>query len=127
MSAMPTLSAHTLLAGGDQQPPLILVHGAANSGRVWSFWQDELARRGWSSHAIDLRGHGASGAADLGTTGMADYADDVVAFARTLRQRLIGRRRLTLGAGPEPARAPEDWIRGRQLARKEVATAGVAD
>ncbi len=86
MSAMPTLRAHTLLAAGDHRPPVILVHGAANSGRVWTFWQDELARRGWSSHAIDLRGHGASAAADLGTTRMADYAADVVAFARTLRQ-----------------------------------------
>jgi pimeloyl-ACP methyl ester carboxylesterase len=65
---------------------VILVHGAANSGRVWTFWQVELARHGWSSHAIDLRGHGASAAADLGITRMADYADDVIAFARTLRQ-----------------------------------------
>ena len=86
MSAMPTLRAHTLLVGGDDRPPVILVHGAANSGRVWTFWQDELARHGWSSHAIDLRGHGASAAADLGVTRMADYADDVIAFARTLRQ-----------------------------------------
>ena len=86
MSAMPTLRAHTLLVGGDDRPPVILVHGAANSGRVWTFWQDELARHGWSSHAIDLRGHGASAAADLGITRMADYADDVIAFARTLRQ-----------------------------------------
>ena len=65
---------------------MILVHGAANSGRVWTFWQDELARHGWSSHAIDLRGHGTSAAADLAITRMADYADDVIAFARTLRQ-----------------------------------------
>ncbi len=86
MSAMPTLRAHTLLVGGDDRPPVILVHGAANSGRVWTFWQDELAGHGWSSHAIDLRGHGASAAADLGITRMADYADDVIAFARTLRQ-----------------------------------------
>jgi len=86
MSAMPTLRAHTLLVGGGDRPPVILVHGAANSARVWTFWQDELARHGWSSHAIDLRGHGASATADLGITRMTDYADDVIAFARTLRQ-----------------------------------------
>jgi pimeloyl-ACP methyl ester carboxylesterase len=55
---------------------VILVHGAANSGCGWTFLQDELADHGWSSHAIDLRGHGASAAADLGITRMADYADD---------------------------------------------------
>jgi len=83
---MPTLRAHSRLVGGDERPPLILVHGAANSARVWAFWQDELARRGWSSHALDLRGHGASGSVDLGATRMADYADDLVALARTLRR-----------------------------------------
>jgi hypothetical protein len=32
MSAMPTLRVHTLLVGGDDRPPVILVHGAPNSG-----------------------------------------------------------------------------------------------
>src|SRR5262245_5541035 len=83
------IRALTLLAGGHEGPALILVHGAANSGRVWTFWQNELARRGWTSHAIDLRGHGASEVGDLGTTSMADYADDVVTLARTLRRAPI--------------------------------------
>ena len=59
------------------RPPIVLVHGAANSAVVWRFWQAELAVRGWSSWALDLRGHGGSDAADLGRTTMADYADDV--------------------------------------------------
>jgi pimeloyl-ACP methyl ester carboxylesterase len=80
------LRAHSVLAGDDARSPVILVHGAANSGRVWTFWQEDLARRGWSSHAIDLRGHGASVPAELASTRMADYAADVVALARTLRQ-----------------------------------------
>jgi pimeloyl-ACP methyl ester carboxylesterase len=82
---MSRLRAHTLVVWDGGRPPLILVHGAANSARVWSFWQGELARLGWSSHAVDLRGHGASAAVDLGATRMADYADDVIAFARSLR------------------------------------------
>jgi pimeloyl-ACP methyl ester carboxylesterase len=86
MCLMSRLRAHTLLVWDGERPPLILVHGAANSARVWGFWQDELGRRGWSSHAIDLRGHGTSAAVDLSATRMADYADDVIAFARTLRQ-----------------------------------------
>lgn len=83
---VPTLRVHSLLVGGEERPPLILVHGAANSARVWAFWQHELARRGWPSHALDLRGHGQSAPVDLGTARMADYADDVIALARTLRQ-----------------------------------------
>ncbi len=39
-------------------PPIVLVHGAANSAGVWTFWQHELARLGYASYAIDLRGHG---------------------------------------------------------------------
>ena len=85
-SRMPLLSVHSLLVGGEALSPLILVHGAANSARVWTFWQNELAHRGWPSHALDLAGHGHSVAADVGVMRMADYADDVVTLARTLRR-----------------------------------------
>jgi len=57
-------------------PPIVLVHGAANSALVWTFWQEELAACGWASHAIELRGHG-SEPFDLSRTTMRDYADDV--------------------------------------------------
>ena len=63
-----------------QRPPLLLVHGAANSSPVWRFWQQALAKRGWSSHAVDLRGHGASEGSVDGAT-MSDYADDVAGVA----------------------------------------------
>jgi pimeloyl-ACP methyl ester carboxylesterase len=63
----------------------VLVHGAANSAAVWIFWQEELCRRGWSSHALDLRGHGLSAATDLSTTRMQDYASDVIDCAAQLR------------------------------------------
>lgn len=58
-------------------PPTVLVHGAANSAVVWTYWQQELAKLGWASHAIDLRGHGRSDPIDLSSTSMSDYADDV--------------------------------------------------
>lgn len=60
------------------QPPIVLVHGAANSAKVWRFWQLELASRGWASHAIDIRGHGKSSQVDLSQTSMNDYAADVL-------------------------------------------------
>lgn len=74
-----------VVAGGDDaRPPLLLVHGAANSARVWSPWQAALAGLGRSSWALDLRGHGASEPVDLSQTRMADYVDDVCAAARRL-------------------------------------------
>lgn len=63
--------------GPSERPPVVLVHGAANSAAVWTLWQRELAERGWPSYAIDLRGHGQSDPIDLSSTAMQDYADDV--------------------------------------------------
>ena len=73
-----TLSVTVTLPQEDRGlPPLVLVHGAANSSGVWAFWQTQLAQHGWPSYAIDLRGHGGNDPADLSTTTMEDYADDV--------------------------------------------------
>ena len=78
------MTADHRLLPPDLRPPLVLVHGAANSARVWTFWRRELEARGFEVHTPDLRGHGAQAAVDLSDTGMADYAADVVAAARTL-------------------------------------------
>lgn len=59
------------------RPPIVLVHGAANSAPVWTFWQQMLASEGWASYAIDLRGHGGSDPLDLSGTSMHEYAADV--------------------------------------------------
>src|SRR5438093_13012459 len=72
------------MASPSDRPPLLLVHGAANSSRVWVFWRQALERRGWTTLALDLRGHGERAGPDLGATRMADYAEDVVLAARTL-------------------------------------------
>jgi pimeloyl-ACP methyl ester carboxylesterase len=66
------------------RPPIVLVHGAANSGTVWAIWQKELAERGWPSYAISLRGHFRSGPRDLSRTTMQDYADDVASLVEQL-------------------------------------------
>ena len=71
-----------------QRPPVVLVHGAANSSAVWRYWQEALADRGWSSHAVDLRGHGESDGSVDGAT-MSDYADDVAAVADGLPETPI--------------------------------------
>jgi pimeloyl-ACP methyl ester carboxylesterase len=71
------------------RPPVVLVHGAANSAGVWIYWQSALSELGWTSHAIDLRGHGAGSPADLSATRMTDYADDVRALVRRLPQPTV--------------------------------------
>ena len=71
---------------GNDRPPVVLVHGAANSARVWTFWQRELAARGWSAYAIDLRGHGDSDTIDLSHTSMRDYAEDVSLLVSQLKR-----------------------------------------
>ena len=65
-------------------PPVVLIHGAANSASVWTYWQATLAEHGHASHAIDLRGHGESSAIDLSHTSMRNYADDVLRLVRDL-------------------------------------------
>lgn len=71
------------------RPPIVLVHGAANSAAVWTFWMRELARCGWPVYAIDLRGHGSSTRTDLSRVGMQDYAADVEMFAGQLARQPI--------------------------------------
>jgi pimeloyl-ACP methyl ester carboxylesterase len=81
-----------LPATDDGRPPIVLVHGAANSAVIWTYWQQALARDGWASYAIDLRGHGASHPLDLSSTSMRDYTADVGRLVEQLSRRpvLIG-------------------------------------
>ena len=67
-------------ADDDGRPPLLFVHGM-NHG-AWCFrehWMPAAAERGWSSYAVSLRGHGASGGHDeLGRWKFRDYEHDVM-------------------------------------------------
>jgi pimeloyl-ACP methyl ester carboxylesterase len=74
-----------LPATGNDRPPIIIVHGAANSAAVWTYWQEVLANEEWASYALDLRGHGASSSLDLSSTSMHEYAADVVRLVEQLR------------------------------------------
>jgi pimeloyl-ACP methyl ester carboxylesterase len=65
---------------------IVLVHGAANSAKVWHYWQTALAERGWTSHAVDLRGHGLA-PGDLSRATMDDYAADVGQVVASLPER----------------------------------------
>ena len=66
------------------QPPVVLIHGAANSSGVWSLWRERLEARGYRTLAPDLRGHGRAAGIDLSRALMADYVEDVSRAARDL-------------------------------------------
>jgi len=73
-----------------EAPPVVLVHGAANSASVWTYWQQQLADAGIASYAAGLRGHDPGDATtDLGGTSMHDYADDVRAASAALNERPV--------------------------------------
>ncbi len=67
-----------------RKPPLLLVHGALTGSWMWSPFAAYFAERGWEAHAMNLRGHYTSDLADLGTTEMGDYADDIGVAVRQL-------------------------------------------
>ena len=72
-------------AGTAPRPPLLLVHGLSGGAWYWARYQAFFAERGYTSHAPDLRGRGASRpVADLGRVAMADYVADALAVARAL-------------------------------------------
>ena len=71
-------------ASGEPGTPYVLVHGAANSSKVWTLWQQELAAVGSPSWAPDLRGHGDSPCSDLSEVSMADYEADVQSIIRQI-------------------------------------------
>lgn len=54
-------------------PTLVLVHGALNDHTVWRPLVPGLERHGWRVLAIDLPGHGGSGAALPAVEAMADW------------------------------------------------------
>ena len=85
---MIAVTARLPATSGDR-PPIVLIHGAANSAVVWTYWQQALASDGWASYAIDLRGHGASDPLDLSSTSMHDYAVDVLNLVAQLKKRPI--------------------------------------
>ena len=70
----------------NDSPPLLFVHGGYCD--AW-WWEVNLlpwfAERGYSAHALSLRGHGASaGRERLDSTTLSDYIDDIRAVAAEL-------------------------------------------
>jgi pimeloyl-ACP methyl ester carboxylesterase len=68
--------------------PLLFVHGTGHAAWCWDEnFLPYFAEKGFSAHAVSLRGHGASeGGERLKWTSISDYVDDVYQTTRQLRQ-----------------------------------------
>jgi pimeloyl-ACP methyl ester carboxylesterase len=58
--------------------PMVLVHGLWCSAAVWRKFMGYLAHRGWTCHAVNLRGHGDAGGRDaISRLSISDYTTDL--------------------------------------------------
>lgn len=83
------LSAHPPAPTG--RPHLLFVHGAFGAAWCWAeYFLPWFAARGWSAHAVSLRGHGESGGSGLlALHSLRCYVDDVRRAVHHLRQPVI--------------------------------------
>ena len=62
-----------------KRPPLLFVHGLSHAAWSWDPWMSAAVDRGWEAHALNLRGHGASGGRDqIRRWKLRDYEHDVM-------------------------------------------------
>ena len=88
LASEPNLELRSRLPGGSsRKPPLLFVHGGYCDAWCWdAYFLPWFAQRGYSAHALSLRGHGESGGRDmLWVAGLDDYAADVERVAATHR------------------------------------------
>lgn len=80
----PRLAIHTLLAGHESAPPLLLIHGNVSSSQFWQPAIDQFATS-FRVVAPDLRGYGATEPRAIDATrGVRDFADDLQGLLDTL-------------------------------------------
>jgi pimeloyl-ACP methyl ester carboxylesterase len=72
------------VAGPDDGPPAVLLHGGGQTRHSWGTTQAALAARGWRAYSVDLRGHGDSEWAADGDYGLDAFAGDVLALTAAI-------------------------------------------
>ena len=73
-----------------KRPPVLLVHGMFGGAWMWEEYQAFLARHGYESHALDLRGHHRSRPVeDLGKVPVSAYVEDALEVARRLENPFV--------------------------------------
>ena len=77
-------------AAQSHKPPVLLIHGMCGGAWYWEPYQGFLAARGYTSHAINLRGHhGSRPVADIGRVPIADFVADTMEVARALKNPIV--------------------------------------
>jgi len=77
-------------ASPSDKPPVLLIHGMFGGAWYWAPYQALLARHGYESHAINLRGHhGSRPVADVGKVSVRDYVADAIEVAHGLRNPIV--------------------------------------
>jgi pimeloyl-ACP methyl ester carboxylesterase len=66
-------------------PPVLLAHGGGQTRAAWSKVSRALAKAGYQTIAIDMRGHGESEWSPSGAYHFSDFAADLIAIADTLQ------------------------------------------
>ncbi|MBL9101510.1 MAG: alpha/beta fold hydrolase [Myxococcales bacterium] len=83
----PRLAVHCLVAGEEDSPVVVLVHGNVSSAAFWHPLIEELAQR-YRVIAPDLRGYGETEPAPIDATrGVRDFSDDLHALLTTMQVR----------------------------------------
>jgi pimeloyl-ACP methyl ester carboxylesterase len=72
------------------RPPILFVHGMFGGAWMFAEWQRRFAELGYSSIAINLRGHwGSRPVPDIGKVSMREYVDDALAAAASLGRPIV--------------------------------------
>lgn len=74
------------VAGPDDGPPVLLLHGGGQTRHSWHTTLDALGEKGWRAISMDLRGHGESEWAEDGDYSMDAFAGDVLSAVDSLDQ-----------------------------------------
>ena len=75
--------------GEDNDPTILLIHGAGQTREVWSNVADALVQAGRRVFSLDLRGHGASEWPADGRYDLASYAEDLRAVLAQMNARPV--------------------------------------
>jgi non-heme chloroperoxidase len=72
------------------RPDVVLIHGLCGGAWQWEGYQALLARHGYASHALNLRGHHDSRPVpDIGRVSIQDYVDDALEVAGRFERPIV--------------------------------------